>query len=65
MANVQYHHFATRKGYNSASMEPRVEEYNGRFGRGYVVEFPNKDGWNVIGHRQSNRYYRIEYYIFK
>ena len=63
---VKLHHCASRKGYISASAKPYIEEYNGRFGRGYIVSYPNKDGLSrFFGANKSNGYYRIEYYIYK
>lgn len=58
-----FHHYASERGYVSAKREIEGYDYEGRFGKGYVVRYPNKYGFG--GHKKSNRYYCIAYYIFK
>ena len=41
-----YHHTAARREYISRKTEGRVSEYNGRFGRGYVIDCPRWDTTN-------------------
>ena len=50
----KYHHWALARGYESCKGRGRVEEYEGRFGRGYI--------WHSH-YPHSSRYHRIEYYI--
>lgn len=57
-----FHHSAGEKGYISTKAIMAGYDYEGRFGRGYVVRFPNKVGFNG---KMSNNYHRIDYYIFK
>lgn len=54
--NKEYklHHRATRRGYISRRKPPKVEEYSGKYGCGYIVRFPRYD---------SSRYHTVEYYI--
>lgn len=59
---LYHHHSASEKGYISAKSVTAAYDYEGRFGKGYVVRFPNKEGFNG---KWSNNYYRIDYYIFK
>lgn len=62
MANqMSFHHSASARGYISAKSEPVVNKYNGRFGKGYTVEFPNKNGFGNKSY--SNNFHHIEYYI--
>ena len=49
------HHTAMKSGYISRkSKDGIIEEYNGRFGKGFTVSKPNFE---------STRYYFISYYI--
>ena len=50
----KFHHRATRRGYISRRKSPKVEEYSGKYGTGYIVRFPRYD---------SSRYHTVEYYI--
>lgn len=59
---LYFHHSSSEKGYISAKSATIAYDYCGRFGKGYVVRFPNKEGFNG---KKSNNYYRIDYYIFK
>lgn len=49
-----YHHTAAAKGYISWKNDERIEEYNGKFGRGFKVCKPRYDTTN---------YYYIKYWI--
>ena len=51
---MKLHHTALTRGYVSRKIEGVVEEYNGRFGKGYVIKKPCF---------KSTRYYYKEYYI--
>lgn len=51
---------ATEMGYIYSGSEPRITEYNGRYGKGYKVAYPNNLG---IKGGKSNRYHRLEYWI--
>ena len=51
---MRLHHTASRRGYISRKTEGRVEAYDGRFGKGYVVVTPRWD---------TTQYVNIEYYI--
>ncbi|MGN0557860.1 MAG: hypothetical protein ACI4IS_00215 [Acutalibacteraceae bacterium] len=53
-ANYKYHHTASRRGYESRKSDGHVEEYNGRFGKGYIIVTPRWD---------TTSYVNIEYYI--
>ena len=64
---IYLHHNSCERGYISVKSEPIIREYSGRFGNGYIVSFPNKDGF--YSHRRkkilhSNRYYSIAYFIY-
>ena len=52
--NYNFHHESTRTGYISKKLAGYIEIYSGRFGRGFVLEFPAQIG---------TRYYPIKYYI--
>lgn len=54
--NCKLHHTALCRGYVSrkSNAEPVIEEYSGRFGRGYKVYSPN---W------RSTEYCYVSYYI--
>mgnify|MGYP003292593277 CR=1 FL=1 len=52
--NYKFHHSALRRGYVSRKSEGKIEEYSGRFGKGYILITPN---WN------STQYVNISYYI--
>lgn len=61
------HHTATEKGYISSKNEFILKEYKGRFGRGYAMHMPNKDGictYNY-GRTKSNNFHTIIYFLFK
>lgn len=61
------HHEATAKGYISSKNEFILKEYKGRFGRGYAMHMPNKDGictYNY-GRTKSNNFHTIIYFIYK
>lgn len=49
------HHTALNGGYISRKLKDGIiEEYDGRFGKGYTVKKPNFE---------STRYYHISYYV--
>lgn len=52
--DYKLHHRASASGYVSRVKEFQVDEYDGRFGKGYVVHIPRLD---------TNRYHYIYYYI--
>lgn len=52
---------ATEMGYIYAGSEPVVTKYNGRYGQGYKVAYPNNLG--IRNCRKSNRFHRLEYWI--
>ena len=52
--NYELHHKALRRGYISRKTEGYVEEYNGRFGKGYIALTPRFD---------TTQYITISYYI--
>ena len=56
-AGYAYHHTARQKGY-VPSRRYFVDTYNGRYGKGFIVKFPNNES-----ERHSNNYYDIRYYI--
>ena len=57
-------HIASKKGY-VCSGHSYIFPYDGRFGKGYVVERANNLGFtSSFGHRKSNNYHQIEYYIY-
>lgn len=51
---------ATEMGYICSGSEPSIAEYNGRYGQGYKVSYPNNRG---INGGKSNRYHLLEYWI--
>lgn len=54
--NYEWHHYASRRGYESRKSEGHVEPYEGRFGKGYILVTPRWD---------TTSYVWIEYYIEK
>lgn len=50
------HHSAWLRGYVKRK-EGFYTQYSGRFGRGYVVHWPNSTG------STTNNYHRVEYYL--
>ena len=54
--NYYMHHTASRRGYESRKTEGHVEEYNGKYGTGFIIVRPRRD---------TTRYVTIEYYIRK
>ena len=56
MNNPEYkpHHTASRRGYESRKGKGHVEEYNGKFGKGFVLVEPRYD---------TTQYVSITYYI--
>lgn len=58
------HHFASERGYNPVGYY-NIRPYSGRYGKGYIAEYPNKEGFGSYVHKHSNRYYCIEYIITK
>lgn len=54
--NYFVHHTANRRGYESRRGEGRIEEYNGKFGNGYIHVQPRFD---------TNQYVNVTYYIKK
>lgn len=61
MEKAKFHHTASRKGYIGGD-EPKTTYYEGKFGKGYIISYPNKFG--LKNGRKSNNYYKIEYYIY-
>lgn len=53
-STMRLHHTASRRGYVSRSSSGKVEEYNGRFGKGYIIVRPRWD---------TTQYVYIEYYV--
>lgn len=51
--------YGSDRGYNRVGYYS-ISKYSGRYGRGYKVCYPNKDGF---GGRSSNCYYKVEYLI--
>ena len=50
----KHHHTATFRGYVSRKSEGIVSEYEGKFGKGYIIDLPNWD---------STRYAYRSYWI--
>lgn len=50
------HHTASRRGYESRKTEGHIEEYNGKYGTGFIIVRPRRD---------TTQYVNIEYYIRK
>ena len=59
---LHYHHSASERGYIRSKAEPRIYPYEGRFGRGFTVSYPNVKG--LLNGAVSNTYHRIEYYVY-
>lgn len=55
-ANYEYHHTGSRRGYVSRKCDGVVEEYDGRFGKGYIIVMPRWD---------TTSYVNVEYFIAK
>lgn len=55
------HHSATKRGYIRLD-NLYIEEYNGKFGYGYVVHYPSRDKINRAPY-WSNSYHKIVYVI--
>lgn len=53
---ARYHHSALRAGYISRKLECVIEDYNGKFGQGFRVLYPNY---------RSTRYMIVQYYILE
>lgn len=51
---MKLHHIGSRRGYESRKGEGHVEQYNGRFGEGYIIVTPRWD---------TTQYVNVEYYI--
>lgn len=51
---------ASERGYIYSGSEPSITEYNGRYGKGYKVAYPNNLG--LRDGRKSNNYHKIEYW---
>ena len=50
------HHTASRRGYLSRKSEQQVEEYSGKFGKGFILVTPRYD---------TTQYVYVTYYIHK
>lgn len=48
------HHLASRRGYESRKSSGHLEQYNGRFGEGFILVTPRYD---------TTQYINIAYYI--
>lgn len=46
--SLYHHHTASRFGYESRRGNGHVEEYNGRFGKGYIINCFSTLGYNFI-----------------
>lgn len=53
-STMTLHHTASRRGYVSRRTEGKVERYEGRFGKGYIISLPRWD---------TTQYVTIKYYI--
>lgn len=62
---VYLHHTSSARGYVRAK-SIKIDYYEGKFGRGFIVGYPNKKGFLNGSGRYcfSNTYYRIDYWIF-
>lgn len=61
--NYKFHHRSFKRGYQSVRYPEIINEYSGRFGEGYTVEYPNLRV-GVYG-KHSNSYHAIDYYVKK
>lgn len=52
--HLKFHHRASRRGYISRKGEGYIEEYEGRFGKGYIWVRPRFD---------TTQYVTVEYYL--
>lgn len=59
MDSVKYHHSAIARGYVRVGHQ-YDEEYNGRFGSGYIRHYESKLG---VHGRPSTSYHTISYFI--
>lgn len=55
-STMNFHHGASRRGYESRKGNGHVEEYNGKFGKGYIIVTPRFD---------TTQYVNIDYYVEK
>ena len=53
-STMRLHHTASRRGYVSRRTEGKVEQYEGRFGKGYIIVLPRWD---------TTQYVTLKYYI--
>lgn len=61
-----HHHSASARGYVGANESPRVYGYEGRYGSGVEVHYPNKMGYTPKrGSRVhfSNNFHQVDYYV--
>lgn len=54
IGTAKFHHSAMAKGYVSRKLECIIEDYSGKYGKGFKVLYPNY---------RSTRYVIIQYYI--
>lgn len=50
----EFHHSALKRGYMSRKITGVLSLYDGRFGKGYIIEMPRRD---------NNNYHTIMYFI--
>lgn len=54
IGDAKFHHQATRVGYVSRKLECIIEDYSGKFGKGFKVSYPSY---------RSTRFITVQYYI--
>lgn len=68
--SVVRHHEAASRGYVGTKQGPKVYGYSGRFGTGWEVHYPNREGFcsrrrPSQGLKHSNNFHRVVYYIIQ
>ena len=63
MERARFHHSAICRGYVKVNDDGCQEEYNGKFGRGYVVHHANLRC--RCYDRRSTMYHVVDYYIYR
>ncbi len=63
MERARFHHSAICRGYVKVNDDGRQEEYNGKFGRGYIVHHANLR-CQCYG-KHSTMYHVVDYFIYR
>ena len=61
-STLHLHTSASERGYISTKTEPTAYPYEGKYGKGWKVVYNNT--WRLPNGHLSNRFHRIEYYVY-